>query len=59
MIFIYYYYCLEGRIEYVEISKMGAGVIGDQIVYSLVVYWEHFTLKEVRNHQKVLNMLET
>lgn len=40
MIFICYYYGLEGWIEFVEISKKGAEVIGDQIIYSLVGYWE-------------------
>ena len=52
MIFIYYYYCLEGRNQQNE-------VIGDQIIYSLVGYWEDFTLREVSNHQKVLNISVT
>ena len=40
MIFIYCYYGLEGWIECVEISKKGAEVIRDQIICSLVGYWE-------------------
>lgn len=31
-------------------------VIGDRIMYSLIGYWKDFTLREVRNYWKVLNI---